>query len=177
MFSGYNVGGAPMSGKGPLYNKAAAAPRGYVSGRGRGAAGFQTRSDLGNVGDTTGASAILGWNSSSNVNANRHDLTPQEMQAREHKTDWERQARENPAVNPWGASPTGYVAGAGRGASKMGATGNSAVQVGPTPPPSGGAAAAPLQNNATTVDNGPQPLPSTQSQQQQQQEKKKKEEE
>jgi len=42
MFSGYNP-----SQKGPGGTSVAQAPKGYVAGRGRGAAGFQTRSDLG----------------------------------------------------------------------------------------------------------------------------------
>ena len=42
MFSGYNP-----NAKGPGGSAAAQAPKGYVAGRGRGASGFQTRSDLG----------------------------------------------------------------------------------------------------------------------------------
>jgi pre-mRNA-processing factor 6 len=47
MFNGYN----PSRGGGGG-GEGSAAPRGYVAGRGRGAAGFQTRSDLGNTGNT-----------------------------------------------------------------------------------------------------------------------------
>ena len=43
MFSGYNPNSKAPGGK----SSVAQAPRGYVAGRGRGAAGFQTRSDLG----------------------------------------------------------------------------------------------------------------------------------
>jgi pre-mRNA-processing factor 6 len=86
MFSGYKP-----SAKGP--------GRGYVAGRGRGASGFQTRSDLGNTEDAASASA----NSASGA------------------------SNANTGPSPWGSAPTGYVAGAGRGASKMGAGDNAAA--------------------------------------------------
>ncbi|VEU42754.1 unnamed protein product [Pseudo-nitzschia multistriata] len=90
MFGGYNPSARGPGGSGP-----AQAPRGYIAGRGRGAAGFQTRSDLGNTGDT----AAFGGG-------------PTSMPA---------SANAGSSNSPWGSAPRGYVAGAGRGASKMGA--------------------------------------------------------
>lgn len=92
MFSGYggSGGGGPGGGR----------PKGYIAGRGRGAAGFQTRSDLGNSGDTHGPE---------NTN-NTHTDGGSNMHMKTNNN------------SPWGSAPQGYVAGAGRGASKMGAT-------------------------------------------------------
>jgi len=88
MFGGYN----PAT-RGPGGSAPGQAPRGYVAGRGRGASGFQTRSDLGNTGDTAFGGGSRAPASSA--------------------TD---------GSSPWGSAPRGYVAGAGRGASKMGAS-------------------------------------------------------
>jgi pre-mRNA-processing factor 6 len=58
MFNGYNPsrGGGP-GGPTSSGSSSSSQPRGYVAGRGRGAAGFQTRSDLGNTGNTASGSA------------------------------------------------------------------------------------------------------------------------
>jgi len=95
MFGGYNP-----SARGPGGVNPASAPRGYVAGRGRGAAGFQTRSDLGIVdSEPSGSGSATTTTGGSNSTANN---------------------------TPWGAAPRGYVPGAGRGAGKMGAGDNAA---------------------------------------------------
>ena len=103
MFGGYNP-----SSRGPGGSAPAQAPRGYIAGRGRGAAGFQTRSDLGNTGDSAafgGGGGPRGINKAETSSAGASVTI-----------------NNNSSSSPWGSAPRGYVAGAGRGASKMGAS-------------------------------------------------------
>ena len=83
------------------------APRNYVPGLGRGASGFVTRSD---IGSSEGASASEASGGSRAAEQRAAKLQAQRMQQKQ--------------TTPFGEAPSGYVAGAGRGAGKMGETAN-----------------------------------------------------
>ncbi|KAG7369382.1 PRP1 splicing factor-like protein [Nitzschia inconspicua] len=119
MFRG---GGGGSSGSGPPI-------KGYVPGLGRGASGFTTRSDIGNFVDPSSSSSLL---SSSNVIGAADGTGSRAAEQRAAKMlllqrQKQQQQQQQPSkhgnnsdVSPWGQAPTGYVAGAGRGASRMG---------------------------------------------------------
>jgi pre-mRNA-processing factor 6 len=91
-----------------------AAPRGYVAGLGRGASGFTTRSDIGNMAasaagaegptdaEPTGGGSRAAEQRSAKLAAQKMNLASSKSQ--------------------FGDAPQGYVAGAGRGAGKMAGT-------------------------------------------------------
>ena len=76
---------------------ASAPPKDYVPGLGRGAAGFQTRSDVGPAVGPAAAAAASGSRSAQS-----------------------RAAKQQQQSSAFGEAPAGYVPGAGRGASRMG---------------------------------------------------------
>ena len=82
-----------------------AAPQGYVPGLGRGASGFTTRSDIGNVEPAAAAGAETGGGGS------------RAAEARAAK-----KAAAAVAAPLFGAAPKGYIPGQGRGAAKMAGT-------------------------------------------------------
>ena len=121
--SSYRPGG-PRSG-------AREAPKGYIPGLGRGAAGFVTRSDVGPAtgrpaaagaddGDdplaTAAAASSSGGTGSRAAELRAAKLAMQKMQRA--------QQQQQAAPSQFGQAPAGYVAGAGRGASSYGGTGD-----------------------------------------------------
>ena len=94
------------------------APKGYVPGLGRGAAGFTTRSDIGNiVGPTGGGGGDDGAPGDSMVSSGSRaaELRAAKLAAQK----MQQQQRQQSSL--FGEAPKGYVAGAGRGAGAMGA--------------------------------------------------------
>ena len=76
-----------------------AAPKGYVPGMGRGAAGFTTRSDIGNMASSENADGAGGSRAA---------------EARAAKLA----ASQQQNASRFGQAPSGYVAGSGRGAGR-----------------------------------------------------------
>jgi pre-mRNA-processing factor 6 len=89
-----------------------AAPKGYVAGMGRGASGFTTRSDIGNMaaassGGQPGEVEATGGSRASEARASKmQSQRAQQQQQQQNST-------------PFGNAPKGYVAGAGRGAGSL----------------------------------------------------------
>lgn len=98
-----------------------APPKGYVPGLGRGASGFSTRSDLGNMasgpGGVDAGSEAPGASSSGVIGSGSRSA---EQRAAKMQMMRASQQQRSVGPSPWGQAPAGYVAGAGRGASKMG---------------------------------------------------------
>lgn len=103
------------------------APKGYIPGLGRGAAGFVTRSD---VGPATGRPGVGGGSDADDaVAAAASAATGTGSRASELRAAklaaqrMQRAQREQQQNNPFGEAPAGYVPGAGRGASSYGGEG------------------------------------------------------
>ncbi len=83
------------------------APRGYIPGLGRGAAGFTTRSDIGPMSKSAPEESGVGGSRAAEQRAAK--LASQRMQQQNQGA--------GPGPSPFGAAPKGYVPGMGRGAS------------------------------------------------------------
>jgi pre-mRNA-processing factor 6 len=88
-----------------------AAPKGYVAGLGRGASGFMTRSDVGNMMGTD-----PGGPTESTGGSRAADLRAAKLQAQRQQ---QQPQLQQPRSNLFGDAPKGYVAGAGRGAGTL----------------------------------------------------------
>ena len=119
------------------------APKGYVAGMGRGAAGFTTRSDVGPAtARPTGASdddpsSLLG--AASTISSGGSGSRAAELRAAKlqmQKMQKAQQQQQQQQSSQFGAAPSGYVAGAGRGASSYGGSGD-ATPIAPGPGPVG----------------------------------------
>ena len=107
------------------------APKGYVAGLGRGAAGFVTQSDIGpaKARPTTAAeddddplsapttTTGVGGSGSRAAELRAAKLAMQKMQQRQRA---QQQQQQNEVSSQFGQAPVGYIAGAGRGASTYG---------------------------------------------------------
>jgi pre-mRNA-processing factor 6 len=123
--SSYRPGG-PRSG-------AREAPKGYIPGLGRGAAGFVTRSDVGPASRPAAASggdddddplAAAASSSSGGTGSRAAELRAAKLAMQKMQ-----RAQQQQASSQFGQAPAGYVAGAGRGASTYG--GDTGVNSGP----------------------------------------------
>jgi len=126
--SSYRPGG-PGAGSG-LGGRGASAPRGYVPGLGRGAAGFTTRSDIGPMAArTTGVGGAESGDSSALISSGVGGSGSRAAELRAAKLQMKamQQKQQQTAVPvgvgvaaaaaaPFGVAPKGYVPGAGRGA-------------------------------------------------------------
>ena len=115
------------------------APKGYVAGLGRGAAGFVTRSDVGPASRPQSANNVDGADdnndismaSSSGGSGSRASelraakLAMQKMQRAQQQQQQQQQSSQ------FGQAPQGYIAGAGRGASSYGGSGDATPIEGP----------------------------------------------
>ncbi|KAL3915671.1 MAG: hypothetical protein SGILL_005537 [Bacillariaceae sp.] len=136
MFRGGNTGGPPK--------------KGYIPGLGRGASGFTTRSDVGNVVGTSSGGG--GDGSGSRASEQR----AAKLQMRQMQQQQQGPSAATAAASPWGAAPSGYVAGAGRGASRMGEGAGENNNAGPVgrgkqgdaPPPAASSSAAAAQGGS-----------------------------
>ena len=95
------------------------APKGYIPGLGRGAAGFTTRSDIGSAAPSAAGSSSEGGDGASTTGvggsgSRAAELRAAKMAQRKHQQQQQQQA------GPFGAAPSGYVAGSGRGAGFFG---------------------------------------------------------
>ena len=103
------------------------APKGYVAGIGRGAAGFTTRSDIGNMatssngptGEDGGEGGPIGPGAAAGSGSRASELRAAKLQAQ--KMQQQQQQQQKSSGGLFGVAPKGYVPGAGRGASAMGA--------------------------------------------------------
>ncbi len=89
------------------------APKGYIPGLGRGAAGFTTRSDIGSAAPAAASSEGDGATTTTGVGGSGSraaELRAAKMAQRKLQQNQQQQA------GPFGAAPSGYVAGSGRGA-------------------------------------------------------------
>jgi pre-mRNA-processing factor 6 len=120
-----------------------AAPRGYIAGLGRGAAGFTTRSDIGSAAPPTGISSEgepgvggvggVGGNAVTGVGGSGSraaELRAAKMSQRKYQQQLQQQQQQQQQQqvqqpSPFGVAPKGYVAGSGRGAGFAGDDGNS----------------------------------------------------
>lgn len=110
-----------------------AAPKGYIPGLGRGAAGFTTRSDLGSAAPAASSSADggdtgEGLSGSGGSGSRAAELRAAKLAQRKLQQQQQQQSR-------FGAAPKGYVAGSGRGAGYFAdddETNNNDRQNGPT---------------------------------------------
>jgi len=101
-----------------------AAPRGYVPGLGRGAAGFTTRSDIGPMSSSAAAGAGgTAQEDNSAVGGSRSaEVRAAKMMQRKHQQEQQQQDQSQVGgvssnySSPFGVAPRGYVAGSGRGA-------------------------------------------------------------
>jgi pre-mRNA-processing factor 6 len=116
------AGGGGGYGGGGGGGRRAAAPKGYVAGLGRGAAGFTTRSDLGpmgasSVGGAAGAgedgAGAAGGSGSRSAELRQAKMRMQQQQQQQGQVQG---AVAQPSPSPFGVAPAGYVAGMGRGA-------------------------------------------------------------
>jgi len=110
------------------------APKGYIAGLGRGAAGFTTRSDIGpassrpstsstdddNADDPLGANSTIPQSSGSGSRAAELRAAKLQMQQMQRANALQSQV----SVQPFGAAPANYIPGAGRGASSYGGSGD-----------------------------------------------------
>ncbi len=123
------------------------APRGYIPGLGRGAAGFTTRSDIGSAapaalpsdGGEPGSSTGVGGSGSRAA-----ELRAAKMMQRKHQ----QQQQQQQQPSPFGVAPSGYVPGSGRGAGFF-AGGGGDNQDGPTGQPHDST------NGNAALDNNP----------------------
>lgn len=114
------------------------APKGYVAGLGRGAAGFTTRSDVGPAAAAAASSVDTGAAAGGSRAAEQRaaKLAMQRMQQ-------QNQGPSDTGPSPFGAAPKGYVAGMGRGAG-----GGAKVDDGPS-----GLEGIPKSSNQTPYDD------------------------
>jgi pre-mRNA-processing factor 6 len=141
MFNGYssNRGGGNGSGNGSGSSGRGSSgpsrgpvvpPKGYVAGLGRGAAGFTTQSDLGNIIGNAGnvgeddTNASNSGSRASEQHAAKLQMQKmillQQQQPPPPPPQQQQSSLSLSSSSYWGQAPKGYVAGAGRGASKMG---------------------------------------------------------
>ena len=119
----------------PGQRSAREAPKGYVAGLGRGAAGFVTQSDIGPAkarpttsaeddddpllgSNATTATTGVGGSGSRAAELRAAKLAMQKMQQRQRAQQQQQQLNE--FSSQFGQAPVGYIAGAGRGASTYG---------------------------------------------------------
>ena len=107
-------------------------PKGYVAGLGRGASGFTTRSDLGNMAAGPGGTdpSAEGMVTTSGSRSAEQRAAKMQMMRSSNigggggaggAGSSQQPVYQRPVgPSPWGQAPAGYVAGRGRGATKMG---------------------------------------------------------
>jgi pre-mRNA-processing factor 6 len=118
--------------------KRPAAPRGYVAGLGRGAAGFTTRSDIGPAAPSSASAAAAGAEDAAATvgvsgGSRAAEQRAAKLYARQQQQNQQQQSQQElqEGEGRFGQAPAGYVAGAGRGMG--GTTINEAdLQGGPT---------------------------------------------
>jgi len=109
------------------------APKGYIPGLGRGAAGFTTRSDIGPAApasgssdDTLAVSGAAGGSRAAEQRAAKLAMQRRKQQEQQQQQQQQQQQSTAPSVvpGPFGVAPIGYVAGMGRGAGGGGVMGD-----------------------------------------------------
>ena len=121
-------GGSGGGGGGSGYNvnrktSSSAAPANYVPGLGRGAAGFTTRSDVGPAASSNVVVAT-GDGSSSRAAEARAAI---KLHYQQQKQQQQFQEQSMPSTPAFGVAPANYVAGAGRGATRLSRDGDDAA--------------------------------------------------
>jgi pre-mRNA-processing factor 6 len=110
------------------------APKGYIAGLGRGAAGFTTRSDIGPAAPALGSSddALVASVAAGGSRAAEQRAAKLAMQKRRQQEQQQQQSTTSLGVpGPFGVAPIGYVAGMGRGAGGVAAGGGDSSFGGP----------------------------------------------
>jgi PRP1 splicing factor, N-terminal. len=121
------------------------APKGYIPGLGRGAAGFTTRSDIGPAAPALGSSddALTSSSAAGGSRAAEQRAAKLAMQRRRQQEQQQQQSTTSQVAvpGPFGVAPIGYVAGMGRGAGGVAAAseGDSSLGRGPESHHIGGA--------------------------------------